>query len=277
MGVYKWPRDGGLSVAGGVTGKDGQILFIESNQIQSDTNLHWDNAAKELGIGTAAPDGPLEVSGYMKFPSEVHIGSGAGASDTGTTMVCIGKDAGTLADSSQSLMIGYQAGMSLTTGTNTLAIGYRCLEDTTASNNQAVGTLAMFANTTGGLNTALGVNAGREGTTQSQNTFIGANAGRKYNDLGSVFIGSSAGHNAISGIQTVCLGNQAGENLSTGGNNLFMAARAGLGVSTGTVNVAVGVNTFVAGEASQSVALGANSCRDGASGINNTVGYKSGS
>ncbi|MFH1555911.1 MAG: phage tail protein [Pseudomonadota bacterium] len=56
-----------LSAGAGVpAGSTGQIQFNNAGAFAADSGLHWDNANKRLGIGTATPGEKLEVNGNVK-------------------------------------------------------------------------------------------------------------------------------------------------------------------------------------------------------------------
>lgn len=70
-------------------------------------------------------------------------------------------------------LIGFNSGISITTGTHNTAVGHNALNKTTSSlQNTAVGSHALFSNTTGQDNTATGAGALYYNTTGFWNTTI---------------------------------------------------------------------------------------------------------
>jgi hypothetical protein len=78
----QWIEIGSASSAG-VNGADGKIQFSESNLFASDTLLHWDNTNNRLGVGTASPGYPLDVSGTSRFTGAITASGGVAGALTG--------------------------------------------------------------------------------------------------------------------------------------------------------------------------------------------------
>lgn len=111
--------------------------------------------------------------------------------------IYIGLKSGSNRDDEQSLfnvMLGHEAGMSITRG----------------SSNVGVGTFSLNSNQTGGLNTALGAFAARLNTSGNNN----------------VSVGTRASFSNETGNNNVAIGTDAGQN-STGSNNIFLGYQAG--------------------------------------------------
>jgi len=73
----------GVASASGVSGAAGKIQFSESNSFASDTLLHWDNTNNRLGVGTASPGYPLDVSGTSRFTGAITASGGVVGNVTG--------------------------------------------------------------------------------------------------------------------------------------------------------------------------------------------------
>lgn len=154
--------------------------------------------------------------------------------------VFLGESAGNNDDLSNNdnAFIGYEAGLSNTTGQANAAVGYRALRlNTTGVNNTAMGYDAMGANTTGHSNLGLGFWALTANTTGFANAAVGLNA-LKANTTGNgnTAIGALAGYDNIT---------PANSN-TTGSNNTFIGYNSGYINSTQRNNAtAIGYNAKV--------------------------------
>jgi len=141
---------------------------------------------------------------------------------------------------------GFNALLSLTSGSNNTAIGDDALlRNTTGSNNTANGTGALNFNTTGSNNTANGFQALLSNTTGGANTATGLQAlasnttgsGDTANGFGALF------KNTI-GINNAAIGGDALFNNTTGSRNTAAGVQALFANTTGGHNVAVGNATL---------------------------------
>ena len=146
-------------------------------------------------------------------------------------------------------VFGYQAGYSLTTGSDNIFIGNRAGYSTGASftggnENIFIGNEAGYNTTTPVRNVFIGHEAGRENVIGQYNTYVGNQAGRNgkgyyntilgglaasTNDFGNsnVIIGYVAGNQMVSA-RNVMIGQGAGyNNSSTEGGNVLIGAYAG--------------------------------------------------
>ncbi|MEM6317387.1 MAG: tail fiber protein [Bacteroidota bacterium] len=124
------------------------------------------------------------------------------------TSIYIGYNAGINRDAVKSLynvMLGHEAGMSITEG----------------SSNVGLGTFSLNSNQTGGFNTALGAFAARLNTSGDNNVAVGTRASFD-NETGNnnVAVGTDAGQHST-GNNNIFLGYQAGQN-ETGDNKLYI-------------------------------------------------------
>lgn len=149
----------------------GQLHFRD----QTGTKMILRNNGR-VGIGVLNPSEMLEVNGNARINGRIDIhNTGLG--------VFIGEGAGKNDDLTQkyNTFVGFNAGLSATTGSNNLAVGAGALENNvTGAFNVAVGRLALVSNTSGGSNVAIG-------------SYAGSNAKGSYN----IFIGDGAGTNAV--------------------------------------------------------------------------------
>src|SRR5271165_65471 len=137
-----------------------------------------------------------------------------------------------------------------TIGLNNTAIGFEALfSNSNGANNTANGSDALLNNTTGFDNTAAGANALERNTTGANNTANGfqalnSNTTGNYNTADGV----EALNNNTTGGNNTANGVQALNNNTTGGNNIALGHLAGQNLSTGSNNIDIG-NVGVATEA----------------------------
>jgi trimeric autotransporter adhesin len=257
----------------------------------------------------------------------------AGRLDHAKDNVFLGYQAGvnTTGAATENTFIGHQAGQNVTSGRENLLIGYQAGGTmTTANANQFIGFQAGFSNTSGSENTATGYQAGYSLTTGNYNAFIGKDAGRSntsgfentalgFNALrantttnGNVAIGTSAmlssvtgsdnvaiGRNAlrtstgasynvavgsgtmnstVTGTYNTALGNAAMGALTSGNYNVALGATSLSANTTGASNIAIGGEASLANTTgSNNVSLGYQAHRNGTTVSNGTfIGYQSG-
>jgi hypothetical protein len=159
---------------------------------------------------------------------------------------------------SDNVMLGENAGASLTSGgsnnafgayaldgntegSNNVALGRAALgANTTANNNTAVGYHALTANTTGSNNVSLGRNALGANTTASDNTAVGYQAGTKVTTAtGGVYLGRSSGQENLTGNNNTFVGYAAGDK-TVSASNTFLGYASGWQVTSGAKNTFVG-------------------------------------
>lgn len=143
-----------------------------------------------VGIGTTAPSEKLHVEG------SVRVGPRIGVYNSGKS-VLIGENAGAnddLTDNSNTY-VGFESGMTSTTGYNNTAVGDRAFTSGNGYDNAAFGPYALHDNVSGVRNTALGARSGRS-ILGNENTIIGAFAGRNATGSGNVYLGQMAGQDA---------------------------------------------------------------------------------
>jgi hypothetical protein len=190
--------------------------------------------------------------------NNVSVGDSAGvAITTGTDNVLIGYGvADTLTTGSRNVAIGKKALQSEYSGGRNIAIGYQALytqDSGTDAYNIAIGYNAGLSVTTGIDNTIVGSLAGDAITTGSNNVAIGRNAlSSETIGNGSVAIGAFALEDQQSGAGAIILntavGYEAGKNIDggpgNGDHNTAIGGKALDNETTGQENTAVGVDAL---------------------------------
>ena len=270
-GVDKWDKIDQTFVQG--AGATGQVSFWSGiNSVTGDNDFFWDNTNKRLGIGTTTPAAALDVVGRIGLNdgnNNVSVGDLAGdALTTGNNNTVVGYyalSAETLGDRNVALgayalhnqnntsdtdvyniAIGYQAGLSVTTGTsNTLIGGLSGDALTTGNNNVALGYSSLGAETKGDRSVAIG-NFALQVQNNTTNT-----------DVYNTAVGYAAGAAITSAINNTLIGGLAGDALTTGSDNVAIGSGALTSQLTGNSNVAIGRNAMVQGLATdRNVAIG---------------------
>ncbi|SCY25706.1 tail fiber domain-containing protein [Flavobacterium caeni] len=187
----------------------------------------------------------------------------------------------------QNVFVGYQSGLSSTSGANNAALGYQSLRSNTIGNfnaafggsalqanvtgagNTASGQAALFSNTTGNDNTAVGHRALYASTASNGNTAVGMSALHD-NTIGAdnTATGQYALTDNVSGYSNTASGSYALEHNATGSNNTASGSNALSGNVSGSNNTALGANSLVVnatGETNSAVGFSAM--------LENTTGY----
>jgi len=191
------------------------------------------------------------------------------------TATLVGYQAGKSSSGIWNTFLGYQAGLSNTTGfanlfignssgySNTTANGNHFIginsgkNNTTGSINHFNGFQAGYSNTTGTENYFSGYNAGFSNTNGSQNYFSGNNAGA-FNTTGSNnhFEGYKAGYSNNAGFSNTFIGNQSGYSNTNGLGNNFMGFKSGYSNVSGSQNTYIGTQSGFANTGSGNVFIG---------------------
>lgn len=179
-------------------------------------------------IGTTTVQSPaykLDVVGFDARFNGVVVGLGNNNIATNTV---VGNGAGSsIISATRSVLIGYEAGKNVTTGTSytgSVVIGYQ----------------AGLNMTTGFWNVMIGDQAGRDLTTGTRNTFVGEASGYK--------ITTASGNTLI--------GDGTGTNITTGGYNTVVGVNAAQTITTGTYNIVLGVSSTVVSTGNYNVFIG---------------------
>ena len=176
--------------------------------------------------------------------------------------IAIGYDAGlSISTGVQNVIIGGKAGDALTVGDDNVAIGRAALTtDTQGSNSTAVGMNALatqnFTSATDSNNVAVGYNAGTAVTTGTENTLIGALAGDAITTgVSNVAVGYKALTTNVDGDGLTAIGFEALENFEPSDGLRYTVA---VGYQAGKACTAGGDNVFVGGQAGLAVTDGNN-------------------
>lgn len=194
-----------------------------------------------------------------------YMGVIAGAyNETGNYNVAFGKEAGLgvfhTSGYSNNCIIGYEAGIGITSGSDNVIMGYKSgftnttgnqnifmgsqsgYSNTTGANNVFSGFKAGYSNTTGGNNIVMGNNAGYSNTTASHNIFMGYNSGYANTTASpNIGIGAYTLQANTSGIQNTAIGYSSLLNNTTGQANIGVGLYTLLSNTSGSNNVASGV------------------------------------
>jgi hypothetical protein len=171
----------------------------------------------------------------------------------------------TTADSN--VMVGADAGNTITTGSNNVIIGGNADADA----NAATGLVVVGSGSTafGSSSTAIG----RQAKAAGGGVAIGANAGdaQAAVDIDNVFIGNNAG-GAANGTSTdnTCVGDLACDSLTTGDGNIIIGSTADVEAAADSNAIAIGAPALAEGG---SIAIGYTATTYDAGGL--AVGYES--
>jgi hypothetical protein len=161
--------------------------------------------------------GENQSGGYND--GNVFIGYQAGRGVLGVSSaddcIVIGYQAGySLTSASQNIMMGYVTGLSTNSGSNNIFLGASSAGDnTTGSNNVAIGVSSFARNRTGSNNISIGYSSGNGASNNSYNRCIsiGVNSGASLSDGSdyNTFVGYHAGDNITTGVGNICIGKNA--------------------------------------------------------------------
>lgn len=226
----------GLGVANGGTG----TTTLTAN------NVILGNGASAVQFVAPGANGNVLTSNGTTWTSAAASASLLGATDSASPFeTSLGYQAGNVNTGANNTFIGYQAGLSNTTGTHNVSVGYQALDaNTTGTHNVAIGSQALGANTTGTSNVAIGYAALGANTTNNENIAIGLNALNANTADGNIGIG----HNALSlnstGTGNVGIGRATLGLNTTGVNNTAVGYAALDANTTGEQNTAMGQNAL---------------------------------
>ena len=187
---------------------------LNTGTASADEVLSWNGSDYDwVTVAAGATDINGLSDGYSDG-SSVGLGSGALASDDGTT--------------NGNIAIGFESANSITSGTSNVAVGSNTLRfSTTSGQNTAVGNAALRS-TTGGNNTAVGATSLYSNTSGTRNTVVGNLA---------VLASTTATDNSA-------LGYEAGDKITTGIRNTVVGTGA---ASSGTNDLTTGSNNTLLG------------------------------
>ena len=159
----------------------------------------------------------------------------------------IGTEAGKSALSTDSVLIGFQAGCgnNINSSSNNVMIG-NCagFTNTTGANNTFVGIASGCKNTDGARNVYIGAEAGCNSCGAQDNVFVGHQAGKVVTQTSATstfntFIGVFSGVKTTSGLRNTFIGSCTGYENTTQSDNVFIGSSAGL-KATANCNTIIG-------------------------------------
>lgn len=175
----------------------------------TDTTVIGDTAANPSAYRLQVHGG-LTTDRVGFFNSNVAVGNGSLAVNTGSSNVAVGDNALAGNASGQMLIAIGSGAMANSTSSESVGIGMDALSVSTGTYNVALGNVALAALSTGSANTALGHYALNALTSGDTNIGIGHRSG---NDLTSgsrnIFIGELSGTGAASGDSNLAIGNSS--------------------------------------------------------------------
>ena len=215
------------------------------------TGVLTNNGSGVLSWVPSSTGGVLVDSTYNNvYTPSIGAGQNLNGLGGGVSNILLGHNAGSSVSTGvQNTFIGDSAGVSDTSGSNNTFLGVATgVMNTTGHANIFSGVTVGYFNTTGNYNIFSGTYAGYNNTTGSNNVFIGQSSGQNLqtvdNQIGIGF-GALQGSLALAsntGGQNIAIGSQAGYSNSTGSGNLFIGEAAGFANTTGIENVFLGLN-----------------------------------
>lgn len=229
-----------------------------ANYIQNRTSQQTTSNFNISGDGTAG--GTLSAA-IVTASTQYNIGFGRVLSVAGISNLFLGRGAGAVNTGTENTFLGENAGAANATPNFNTFIGSRAgAANTGGSGNVFIGADAGEFNLSGGSNVFIGIRAGEQNTSGSSNTFVGGSAGQNATGAFNAFFGQGAGGAATNAINNTFLGGGAGSGTLDGDNNTFVGHDAGTTNTTGVNNTMLGNGANVdANNRSFATAIGASS------------------
>jgi hypothetical protein len=250
----------GCSTAGTLTTGDGNIIIGDGVDVTSaDSQKHL-----RIGSGSVIAISGSLVTGDIIFPSTASAAyfTGDGSNLTNlpassafpfvgdaviTGSLTISGSFNSFRVDSDDIVLGRNAGVSMLAGATTynVLIGTNAGDSITDSTyNVGIGYNVLAAATTGCIgNVTLGYRSGQTITSGDYNVAMGYEAGAQIKTgANNVSIGvlSMGGSNWKAGNDNICIGYYAGYVLLSGANNIMIGKNAGLALTTGDYNILIG-------------------------------------
>ena len=263
--------------------RDTAANFTSANPTLALGEIAYETDTRNLKVGDGATAwtslpyiNPYRAGTAAAPTSNTVMGSGAGdAMQAGAiNNVLLGQDAGgSLTTGFMNIAIGASALAAATNGLVNVAIGQGALGLNNNANNTAVGHTAG-QQTTGGNNTLIGANTGDSGTAFSHVTAIGSQAAKLNTANDTVAIGSGALDANTTGANNTAVGRNALGANTQGANNTAVGMNAGAALTTHTDNSFFGSGAGTNCTSNGNVAVGFNALNGISSGTQNVgVGY----
>lgn len=218
---------GGFAVGGLSSGK-GKYSLLEINP-DSTRIFFKQSSTKSIKGGFAVgglSSGKTEADNIMNITPENYL---------------IGFEAGMLLTTGlYNSFLGYQAGKSTSIGNWNTFLGYQAGLSNLGSDNTFIGYMAGKSHTNKGGNVYIGSKAGALALDGEQNVSIGESAGYKNSGSKNIMIGFESGYNTVTGGKNIFMGVQSGFNNSSGNNNIVLGEKAGYNLTTGNHNLIIG-------------------------------------
>jgi hypothetical protein len=288
-----------LSVVPVSLGGTGVSAIPTNGQVLIGNGTGYTPAVLTAGANIAITNG----AGSITIAASVGGSSLSGQTDSSTPFeTALGHQAGNVNSGIDNTFIGYQAGLSNTSGTKNVALGARALDAlTTGSHNIAIGPDALGSlTTTASSNIAIGREALQNWNTttasytniaigtgalanlvspsQGGNTIVGNSGGPSMSTAeGNTGIGQSTLFSTTTGNSNTAVGWLSMNSNTTGGANTAIGYRVMQSNTTGGSNVAVGQGALFSNTtSSNSVAVGFEALTASTGASNTALGYQAG-
>jgi len=218
-----------------ITSTGGGSMVYPAVGIANSTGSAWGTSYSVSGTGNVA------LTSNPVFATDITVNT-----------LRVGLGAG---NSSTNVVVGNQALVANTVGTENIAIGNSSLFRNISGNfNVAIGSLALYNNNrnqavgAGSNNTAIGSLALSDNASGGENTAIAGGASRRNTTgQGNTSIGIIALFTNTTGSNNIAIGKECAINISTGSDNVIIGNTAAITLTTGGSNVVIGRSANVAG------------------------------
>jgi hypothetical protein len=226
-------------------------LHFTTNNIE---RMIIDNNGK-VGIGTAAPNRELDVTGSTRLRGHLLMGDGDPTNNAVFVAPSNGwqgfvfrvpspgnnldnYDGSTFTDL-MTISPSGKVGIGIITPNNLIQV-----KDLINFDNARYGTLLGYQAgnvNTGNYNTFVGYNSGLANTTGYESTFVGQGSGQA-NSTGyeNAFFGQNSGYSNTTGYRSAFLGYKSGYSNTMGANNIFLGYKSGYSNISGNNNIIIG-------------------------------------
>ena len=190
--------------------------------------------------------------------------------------IVIGFEAGQNVNGFDNIIFGNNAGAVVSSGIGNIIMGNQALQMGNTSNTIAIGfKAASNSSVSGDNNIFMGVNSGHDATTGESNIVIGSNSGYKLTSGSTnIFMGQNAGYYASTGGNNIAIGKDSMMAESNEGylqDNIFMGTESGKIIRYGNYNIGVGSRNLINFlNGSSNVSFGADTLLQMERGNNNT-------